>query len=443
MHQRLSARRHLMGGAESLHQQKALQQLRYLYKSMSYCCHSPGGDLKIMQYDVVIVGSGPAGSVTARFAAEAGAKVLVLERRQEIGTPVLCGEGISKKVEEFNVLEGRRWIANNMDGARIVSPNGTTVTLASEMAGNETGYVLYRDIFDQELARGAMRAGATYQMNTQATGLLKKNNHIQGIKAKQFNEDLEIKADIVVGADGVESKVGHWGGIKTLLKSYDLESCCQYTLTNVDCEKEYCDFYLGKKIAPGGYVWVFPKGADVANVGIGVLGSLSTPGLAKQLLDRFIQQHPELKKGEPHRFLTGSVPVAEPIEATRDNLLLVGDAARQVDPITGGGLMACIEAGIAAGNTIGKAVEQQKFTKELLSEYETHIKPTLYKKIHRNYIVKDIMLDFEDKTLDMLADSLHDYNFDEVSSLGLLKALMKKHPSLLFKLKPLMKAVKG
>ena len=395
-----------------------------------------------MKYDTVIVGSGPAGSVTARFAAESGAKVLMIERRSEVGIPVLCGEGISKNVDNYKVLEGRRWIANNMDGARIFSPDGTKVTLAAEMAGNETGYVLYRDIFDQELARGAVRAGAELMLNTRAVNLIKENGKIKGVKAKHFDEEIEIRADVVVGADGVESKVGRWGGIKTTLKPKDLETCAQYTLTGIDVDRAYCDFYLGKKIAPGGYVWVFPKGNDFANVGIGILASLSTPGLATKLLDKFISSHPELKKGEPVRFLAGAVSVCEPYESVRDNLLLVGDAARQVDPITGGGLIASIEAGKIAGETIGKAVEKQKFDKDLLSIYEKAAEEAFYKKLKRNYMVKEIMLGFEDKTLNMLADSLKNVKFDEISTLGLVKALVSKHPSLLVKLRPLMKAAK-
>ena len=395
-----------------------------------------------MKYDAVVVGSGPAGSVTARFAAESGAKVLIIERRSEVGVPVLCGEGISKNVDNYKVLEGRRWIANNMDGARIFSPDGTKVTLAAEMAGNETGYVLYRDIFDQELARGAVRAGADLMLNTRAVDLIKENGKIKGVKAKHFDEEIDIRADVVVGADGVESKVGRWGGIKTTLKPKDLETCAQYTLTGIDIDRAYCDFYLGKKIAPGGYVWVFPKGNDVANVGIGILASLSTPGLATKLLDKFISSHPELKKGEPVRFLAGAVSVCEPYESVRDNLLLVGDAARQVDPITGGGLMASIEAGKIAGETIGKAVEKQKFDKDMLSIYEKAVEEAFYKKLKRNYMVKEIMLGFEDKTLNMLADSLKNVKFDEISTFGLVKALVSKHPSLLVKLRPLMKAAK-
>jgi len=392
-----------------------------------------------MKYDVVVVGSGPAGSVTARFAAEAGAKVLIVERRAEVGIPVLCGEGISRKIDDWGMLEGSRWIAGRMDGARIYSPDSTMVKLSAEMAGNETGYVIYRDIFDQELARRAVKTGAEIMMNTRVNGLIKKENKIIGVKAKHFDEEIEFEADVVVGADGVESKIGLWAGIETTLKPYDLETCVQYTLTNIECNDAYCDFYLGKKIAPGGYIWVFPKGKDVANVGIGVLGSLSESGMAKKLLDEFINNHSELKKGEPIRFLAGAVPVANPVETVRDKLVLVGDAARHVDPITGGGLTHCLQGGKIAGETIGKAVEKQDFSKDMLSEYEAGWKEAFGKKLKRNYLVKEILLDMEDKTLNMLANSLKDYNFEEISTLSLVKALVLKHPTLFMKLRPLIK----
>lgn len=395
-----------------------------------------------MKFDCVIVGAGPAGSITARFAAELGVKVLIIERRQEIGVPVLCGEGVSKKIDEWKMLDGKRWIASKMDGARIYSPDKTCVTLSAELAGNETGYVIYRDIFDQELARQAAKAGTKIMINTQALKLLYKEKKIIGVKAKQFDEDLEIEADIVVGADGVESKIGKWAGINTTLKPEDLETCCQYTLTNVDCKDAYCDFYLGKNIAPGGYIWVFPKGNNIANVGIGVLASLSESGMAKKLLDNFIAKDNRLKNGQPIRFLAGAVPVANPVDTVRDNLLLVGDAARQVDPITGGGLTHCLEGGKIAGKTIGMAVEKQQFDKKTLSIYEEEWRKAFGKKIKRNYIVKEILLDMEDKTLNMLADSLRDVKFDEISTLGLLKALVIKHPTLLMKLRPLIKVSK-
>ena len=392
-----------------------------------------------MKYDVVVVGSGPAGSVTARFAAETGAKVLILERRAEVGVPILCGEGISQKIDNWGMLEGKRWIASKMDGAKIYAPDGTMITLSKEMAGNETGYVVYRDIFDQELARQAAKAGAKIMMKTEVTELLMDNEQIKGVKAKQFDEEFEIEADIVVGADGVESKVGQWAGINTVLKPKDLETCVQYTLTNVDYKSDYCEFYIGKKIAHGGYVWLFPKGKGVFNVGIGILASLNDPGMPLKLLDKFIASHPELKKAEPVRLLAGAVPVAKPVETVGDSLLLVGDAARHTDSITGGGLTTALEGGKIAGETIGRAVEEQTFDKEILSGYETGWKEAFGKKLLRDYVVKDVMLDFNDKTLNMLADSLKNYKFEEFSVLSLVKALVLKHPTLLMKLKPLLK----
>ena len=391
-----------------------------------------------MKYDVVVVGSGPAGCVTARFAAENGAKVLIIERRSEVGVPVLCGEGISRKIDEWDMLEGDRWVAGRMDGARIYSPDGTKVTVSADKAGNETGYVIYRDIFDQELARRAVKAGVKIMMNTMAISLLKKNDKIKGVKAKRFDEEFDIEADIVVGADGVESKIGQWAGIKTILNPKDLETCAQYTLTNVDCKDAYCDFYLGKEIAPGGYVWVFPKTKDTANVGIGILASLSEAGMAKKLLDKFIENDPRFKNSEPIRFLAGAVPVANPVETVRDNLILVGDAARHVDPITGGGLTHCLEGGKIAGEIIAKAVKQKYFSKEILIEYENKCKESFCQKIKRNYLVKEILLDMDDKTLNYLAHELKDVKFDEISTYGLVKELAKKLP-LSTKLKALIK----
>jgi digeranylgeranylglycerophospholipid reductase len=393
----------------------------------------------MMDYDVIVVGGGPAGSVTARFAAESGAKVIILERRNEIGVPVLCGEGISQRIDNWGMLNGTRWIASKMDGAKIYSPDGTMVKLSKEMAGNETGYVLYTEVFDQELARCAAKAGSDIMLNTEVINLVKKNNKITGVKARRFNEDFEINANIIVGCDGVESKIGKWAGINTVLKPYDLETCAQYTLTNVDYESDYCEFYIGNKIAPGGYIWIFPKGENTFNVGIGILASLSDSGLPLKILNKFINNHIELKKGKPIRFLAGAVPVAKPIETVRDNLLLVGDAARHADPITGGGLTTSLEGGKIAGETIGNAIIENSFDKEFLSIYETRWKEAFGNKLIRNYIVKEIMLEFDDKTLNMLADSLKDYKFEEFSTLSLVKALVIKHPTLLMRLKPLLK----
>ena len=175
-------------------------------------------------------------------------------------------------------------------------------------------------------------------------------------------------------------------------------------------------------------------------MGIGILASLGKPGLPLKLLDNFIKKNlPEFRKGSPLRLLAGAVPVAKPVETVKDNLLLVGDAARHADAITGGGITTALEGGKIAGEVIGEAVDEQRFDVEMLSNYKKRWKNSFGQKLLRNYMVKETMLDFDDKTLNMLADSLKDYRFEEFSTLSLLKALVLKHPTLLMKLKPLIK----
>jgi digeranylgeranylglycerophospholipid reductase len=92
--------------------------------------------------DVLVVGAGPAGSMTAKWAAKSGARVLMIEKRQEIGSPVRCGEGMSKSwIEEVGIKPGR-WINLEVEGARIFAPNGKCLEINEKHAGNEVGYVV-------------------------------------------------------------------------------------------------------------------------------------------------------------------------------------------------------------------------------------------------------------------------------------------------------------
>ena len=108
-----------------------------------------------------MVGAGPGGSCAARAAAAAGLKTLLLEKRQEIGTPVRCGEGIATAwLNEIGVAPSKEWVANEVDGARVFAPNEQYITLDAAQAGNETGFVVERDMFDKFLAREAIKAGS-------------------------------------------------------------------------------------------------------------------------------------------------------------------------------------------------------------------------------------------------------------------------------------------
>jgi len=135
------------------------------------------------EYDVIVVGGGPGGSAAARFAAEGGATVLMVEKRQEIGTPVRCGEGLARELlEQAHIPIDKAWIAAEMDGARIISPSGYAFDVDESKAGAEVGFVVERDLFDRALARLAAKAGADVEVKTAVTDILREDGKICGVR---------------------------------------------------------------------------------------------------------------------------------------------------------------------------------------------------------------------------------------------------------------------
>ncbi|MBD3289840.1 geranylgeranyl reductase family protein, partial [candidate division KSB1 bacterium] len=215
-------------------------------------------------YDVVIVGAGPAGSTAARFAAKSGCSVLLLEKDREIGVPVRCGEAVGEKGLRAVLEPKDTWIANRIDAVRLIAPDGTPV----DVAHPEGGYILDRKVFDYDLGRMAGLEGAEVITKAYVCDLLKTNHRISGVRLNHLGKEHEIQAKVVIAADGVESRVGRWAGIKTNIRMHDMETCAQITLGNIEVDPHVCDFYFSRKWAPGGYVWVFPKDGNTANVGL-------------------------------------------------------------------------------------------------------------------------------------------------------------------------------
>jgi digeranylgeranylglycerophospholipid reductase len=388
--------------------------------------------MKRMDCDVVVVGAGPAGSMTAKWAAKGGADVLMIEKRQEIGAPVRCGEGISRAwLDEVGITVDPKWVAREVRGAKIVSPGGHTLVVDEKQAGNEVGWVVDRVFFDKALARDAAKAGAEIKLKTSATSLLMDDGKIAGVKAVSNGEPVEIHAGCVVGADGFESQIGRWAGIETSLMAYDITTCYQYRLTNLDYDPDYCEFLLGS-VAPGGYAWIFPKNEDTANVGLGVLlPKLKQPGEVKAYLDKFIATDPRLKKGQPLEAVSGAVSVCAPLDSvTKDHLLLVGDSARQIDPITGGGIANSCIAGMCAGKALGKGAQAKDFTMNVLQEYEDAWRARLENKLWRDWMAKEKLVTLDDKTLDKIVEAIASVDLKKITVQTLLAAIKTKYPEL-------------
>jgi len=386
--------------------------------------------MKTYNCDIVVCGAGPGGSMAARYCAEGGLDTILIEKKAEIGAPLRCAEGVSKSwLDEVGIEADPTWIRADMKGAIIKSPQGTTYQLDESKAGNEVGYVLERHLFDKYLARKAAEAGAKIMMRTSCTGIIRENGKIVGIKAKSMGEEIEIRAKCVVAADGYESQVGRWAGIDTTLKLSDIDSCIQYRMCNIDVAPDYCEFVIGS-VAPGGYVWIFPKGNGVANVGIGVAGQLCKGNAdAKMYLDKFIANDPRLNKGQILEIMGGFVSTCPGLDsAIDDNIILVGDAARIIDPITGGGICHACRTGMYAGKVLTECAKTGDFSKSALKPYEKMWRDRMEDKLFRNFMAKEKLATLDDETIDELIKLVKTANLEHVTVYNLLKAIKEKFP---------------
>ena len=338
-------------------------------------------------YDLVVVGAGPGGSTAAHVAAQAGLSVLLLEKRQEIGAPVRCAEGVGHDLLIPFITPDPRWISAEVRGARLtVSGPDYGETLEAE---GGRGYVLERRVFDRVLAEGAARAGAEVRVKTAAVDLLREGTAVCGVVLQGPGGRWAVMARVVVAADGIESQVGNWAGLRTTLPLKDAMSCAQYLLVGVDINPRCLEYYVGGGVAPGGYAWVFPKGDGMANVGLGLQADLADEP-ALNYLDRFIDSQPHLAPGSAVTLVAGGVPVAlPPPRLVTGGLMLVGDAARQVDPLTGGGITNGMAAGRLAAEVAARAIAAGDTSAEALSAYEVEWQASLGRRMARNYRLKE------------------------------------------------------
>lgn len=293
--------------------------------------------------DVLVVGSGPAGSTTARYAAESGASVLMIERRSQVGVPVRCGEfmpgmseiqfmfpGLQDAESLFAVPDSLRCL--DIRGIKLVDPKDRITLLDFD------GYTTDRDRFDQYLAKEAVDAGAVLEMNCNF-------DRIEGGVAKTSQGDIRYK--VLVGADGPGSRVAQSLGLQRNRNPYPAVTA----QVKGDFEP-YTYMYFGD-IAPGAYSWVIPKDGR-ANVGVGFSPKFSDGTPLSVYFDRFAT-----KRGfTEHSRLQGKyVPSEGPIPKTvQGNGMVVGDAAGQVISVNGGGIPLAMIAGRICGTVAAQNV---------------------------------------------------------------------------------------
>ncbi|MCK5297932.1 MAG: NAD(P)/FAD-dependent oxidoreductase [Candidatus Heimdallarchaeota archaeon] len=391
--------------------------------------------------DIIVVGGGPAGSTTARFLAKEGFKVKILDARSHIGIPVRCGEAIGKETinDILKIGVPKDALRNEIDGFRVFSPS---LKVIDYRLPKGEGYVVDRRIFDKELLKGAVLEGADIQLNTRVTKIKIDKEKGITIKAELNGKEITESAPIVVGADGIYSIIARNSGLAKPIDPIDLNTSVGYEMVGVKFdEPTMFDLYMGNEIAPRGYLWVFPKGENSANVGIGIGVGFAKKSV-REYLDDFIFKSDEGKKRFKNAKVIeeriGAIPVGGSLEKlATDRILLVGDAARQVNPLTGGGIAYGMESGKMISDTLVKAFEKEDFTDKFLS--------TNYGKLWNDAYGKSFGLATKArKVLDVLTDQQMDNIIETFDGEDLTKAvrgkwgqiklgakLMKKDPSLL------------
>ena len=380
------------------------------------------------KYDIIVVGGGPTGSMAAMTAAKLGASVCVLEKTRDIGSPVRCGEAVGHGGLVQFMQPKSNWIASKIMSIKLVSPNSKEVDINFS---KETGYILNRKVFDYDLSKMSVDCGANVFTKAYVKDLIIENDYVKGVDVDFIDKKIKIFSDIVIGADGIDSRVGRWGGLKTNIRMKDMESCVQYSVSNININQEQMVMYVGSNFAPGGYLWIFPKGDRSANIGIGISGKYSKHKSAKSYLDDFLNKnYPDVS------ILTtvcGGVPCPKPMkEPVTNGLMLAGDAAHHINPMTGGGIVSGMKAGTIAGEIAAKAILKKDYSKKFLMEYPKKMFKDFGKNYERFYKIKTAVNQLEDEDLDSIAESILSIAVEKRSLLTVFKKAVFKKPSLLF-----------
>ena len=388
----------------------------------------------MIETDVIVVGAGPAGSTAAKHAALGGAKVILMDKKSEIGAPKRCAEGVSiQGLEKLGIKPSPRFVTQEIQGVRLQAPDGTDIWLTKdEVQLPEAGYILERKVFDKFMAMDAARAGVEIKIKTLVTGLDKIDDGYI-VHTESMGKEESYKCKILIAADGPEGHVARWAGLKPAAKAKEMESGVQYEMCNVEFERPgVIEFYFGS-CAPGGYVWIFPKGEDIANVGLAILPHKAEK-TAIEYLDDFIAKCPYTQNAQAVELNVGGDPVGGMTKKLYDdNIMVCGDAAGQVNPLTGGGIISGMTGGMCAGQVAAEAIKED-CSKKFLKQYDQMAHDELDHEIKRYKKVQEYLLTLSDEELDSIAHAFENESFEKISTTEIVKKLVKISPKALLKL---------
>jgi len=386
--------------------------------------------------DVLVVGAGPAGAIAAWDAKQAapGLDVVLLERDRAVGSPVRCAEGVGDAgLREFANPDGADWAARKITKVIFLAPDDTEVLVAER----GVGWILDRTRFDAHLAAEAAAAGAHVLVGAEATGMSRNRGGGGGggddrwhVRVKERGQDTVYRARVVIGADGVETMVGRWAGLDTRVPARDMESCAQYVLQGIECDPDAIYLQFSEAIAPGGYAWIFPKAVGVANVGLGLV-ALKTDGRnARQYLDAWVDRR--FPTAARTGYTVGGVIVHTTIKKTyADGVMIVGDAAHMINPLSGGGITNAMKAGRLAGTTAAAAICAGDTSERRLAAYHHAWMELLGEDHLKYYRIKQALESVDDEFFNKLARTVNKIPAEKRSIGRIFAHALIRHPQLI------------
>jgi digeranylgeranylglycerophospholipid reductase len=362
--------------------------------------------------DIVVVGGGPCGSYAAYAAAKLGAEVTVCEEHEEVGAPRHCAGHLNvSSVKRLGIRLPQAAIENEIRGALFISPKGKEFVLRCRAP---VTYAVNRELFDKHLFDLAEKAGANYRFKTRAKSLILESGSVKGVALKG---DERLEANVVIDAEGCSSALLKNTGLKGLESSMIVRGI-QAEVDRIEgVDEDMVEVYFGRDVAPGFFAWIVPRKDGSAKVGLA-----TRTGNPRDYLQRFMEKHPvaseKLRKNRTTYTSVHPIPMAGPLPRTYSGgFLAVGDAASQVKPTTGGGVIFGLTCAKIAGEVAYEAVERQDFSEQFLCRYQSRWKQQIGFELAA-------MLQLR-KMLDSLPDRRIDGLFDLCSRLGVDSVLEK------------------
>lgn len=370
----------------------------------------------------MVVGGGPSG-LTFASAVSKKAKVVVVEEHDIIGQPVQCTGLVTPRV--VDMAGAKKTVLNRLRGGYFHFP-GEQV---AEVRGKGTkAMVVDRGAFDQVCAERAIDMGVEIAVGERFVGARQADRIVANCSGP--NGTFDRSAKLMVGSDGYKSNVAKMAGLEG---ARDYVRGVQMDLLHEEDDQEMLDVYLGKKVAPGFFAWKIPCG-EMTRVGLCIAHSKETPlTYLNSLLERL-----GLMDKERIGVFSGMIPIGPPPRTYAERVLIVGDAAGQAKPLSGGGLYTGMVAAKCAADTALECLGRDDFSLTSLSSYEERWKAELGKELDRGYLIRRAFINLSDRKLEKAGRILAREDVSDVLAQGdidfpadLAPRVLRTAPSLL------------